>query len=112
MDYNNLGKNIKMARVEKDMTQEQLAKIIGCSTVFISEIEKAKKRPSLETLHKISIALGIGTDELFYGKTSPLESAQIQTINTLLANKTPKELSLARQMLETLFANLENEKLK
>lgn len=108
MDYAFLGKNIKLARIEKNFTQEQLAQQIGCSTVFISEIEKAKKRPSLETLHKISMALDVGTDELFYGKTSPIESSQMMRITELLNNRTPKELSLARQLLEVLFQNLDN----
>lgn len=108
MDYAFLGKNIKLARIENNFTQEQLAQQIGCSTVFISEIEKAKKRPSLETLHKISMALGVGTDELFYGKTSPIESSQMMRITELLNNRTPQELSLARQLLEVLFQNLDD----
>ncbi len=108
MDYAFLGKNIKLARIEKNFTQEQLAQQIGCSTVFISEIEKAKKRPSLETLHKISRALDVGTDELFYGKASPIESSQMMRITELLNNRTPKELSLARQLLEVLFQNLDD----
>ncbi len=109
MDYAFLGKNIRLARIEKNFTQEQLAQQIGCSTVFISEMEKAKKRPSLETLHKISVALGVGTDELFYGKSSPIESAQMMRITELLNNRTPKELALARQLLEVLFQNLDED---
>ena len=110
MDYVFLGKNIRLARVEKNMTQEQLAQLIGCSTVFISEIEKAKKRPSLETLHKISVSLGVGTDELFYGKSSPIESAQLMRITEMLNKRTPQELSMVRQLLEVLFQNLDSTK--
>lgn len=103
MNYEVLGRHIKLARVAKDYTQEKLAQLIGCSTVFISEIEKGKKRPSLETLHRISVELGVGIDELFYGKACPIESSQMNCINTILSNRSVEELATIRQLLELLY---------
>lgn len=110
MNYELLGQNIRRARIDKKMTQEVLASQIGCSTVFISEIEKAKKRPSLETLQKISLSLQVGIDDLFYGKQSPVESSQVSVINNLLRDRTTAELALARELLEVLFRSLDAQK--
>ena len=107
MDYNELykalGKRIKLARVAKDYTQEALAKQVGCSTVFISEIEKGTKRPSIETLHRISTKLKIGMDELFYGTETPMESVTMNSINTILSKRSCEELTTILKLLKVLY---------
>ncbi len=57
MDAKKLGKKIKLARVENDMTQVQLAEAIGAMQRSISRYETGMSLPSLETLEKISKAL-------------------------------------------------------
>lgn len=57
MDAKKLGKKIKLARVEHDMTQVQLAEAIGAMQRSISRYETGMTLPSLETLEKISKAL-------------------------------------------------------
>lgn len=78
MDYKLLGKNIKETRKSLKMTQEQLAEKIEVSTVFISQIESGARKPSLETVYKISIALNIKIDTLInknfdYEKTEDID---------------------------------------
>lgn len=53
MDAKKLGKKIKLARVEKDMTQEDLAKAIQAMQKSISSYETGQAIPTLETLEKI-----------------------------------------------------------
>jgi transcriptional regulator with XRE-family HTH domain len=57
MDAKKLGKKIKLARVEQDMTQEQLAGLIGAMQKSISRYETGTSLPSLITLEKIAKAL-------------------------------------------------------
>ncbi len=57
MDAKKLGKKIKLARVENDMTQADLAKAINALQKGISRYETGIALPSLETLEKISKAL-------------------------------------------------------
>jgi transcriptional regulator with XRE-family HTH domain len=57
MDAKKLGKRIKLARVENDMTQGQLARAIGAMQKSISRYETGTSIPSLETLEKIAKAL-------------------------------------------------------
>lgn len=57
MDPKKLGKKIKIARIEKDMTQGDLAKATQTQQKAISRYETGLSLPSLETLMKIAKAL-------------------------------------------------------
>lgn len=57
MDAKKLGKRIKLARVEKDMTQAGLAEATGILQKNISRYETGQALPTLETLEKIVKAL-------------------------------------------------------
>jgi len=57
MDRQKLGKKIKLARVELDLNQTQLAKKINAKQKSISRYETGASLPSIETLVKIAKAL-------------------------------------------------------
>ena len=57
MDTNKLSKRIKLARVELDLTQIQLAQIINTQQKSISRYETGASVPSIETLLKITKVL-------------------------------------------------------
>ena len=57
MDTKKLGKKIKLARVEADLTQIQLAQKVKAKQKSISRYETGASLPSLETLVKIAKAL-------------------------------------------------------
>lgn len=57
MDAKKLGKKIKIARIELDMNQTDLADKIGAKQKSISRYETGLSMPSIETLMKISKAL-------------------------------------------------------
>ena len=54
MDAKKLGKKIKLARVELDMTQADLAQVTEIMQKSISRYENGLSLPSLETLEKIA----------------------------------------------------------
>ena len=57
---------MKLARVEKDLSQEQLAKVIGVTRQTINMIEKGKYNPSLSLCLEICWALDRKLDDLFW----------------------------------------------
>ena len=57
MDAKKLGKKIKLARVEHDLTQVQLAKKIKAKQKSISRYETGASMPTIETLVRIAKAL-------------------------------------------------------
>ena len=60
------NKKLKLARIEKDLTQEDLAEIVGVSRQTISLIETGKYNPSLNLCIAICKALNKTLDDLFW----------------------------------------------
>ena len=56
---------IRELRVVKNMTQEDLAEIIGVSRQTINAIEKEKFDPSLPTAFKLSKLFELSIEEIF-----------------------------------------------
>lgn len=67
LNFRIIGRRIKEIRLQKQITQEVLAEWIDVSPTYISHIERAKKRVSLEALVKISGAFEITVDQLLNG---------------------------------------------
>ena len=57
MDAKKLGKKIKLARIELDLTQTQLAEKINSKQKSISRYETGASLPSIRTLVKIAKVL-------------------------------------------------------
>ncbi|MET3320350.1 UNVERIFIED_ORG: putative transcriptional regulator [Peribacillus simplex] len=57
---------LKLARVEKDLSQDELAKIVGVSRQTIGLIESGKYNPSLSLCIGICIALSRTLNDLFW----------------------------------------------
>ncbi|MBD5149453.1 MAG: helix-turn-helix transcriptional regulator [Oscillibacter sp.] len=64
--YDTIRRNIRRYRREKGLTSAQLAEMVDLSHDFIRQIESEKVRYnfSVETFYKISVALGVGMDQL------------------------------------------------
>jgi len=57
---------IREVRVDKKMSQSELARKAGISQSYLSELESNKKSPTLRQLCKIANALGVHPGELVY----------------------------------------------
>jgi DNA-binding XRE family transcriptional regulator len=53
-----LGQAIKQARQERNLTQEQLGRLVGVQKAQISKIENSVKNARFETIMKVFEALG------------------------------------------------------
>lgn len=66
---NDIGLRIKQLRLEKSLTQMELAKLLGCAQNTIAEWEKRENRsPGKELLKKLSNILEVPTDYILEGK--------------------------------------------
>jgi transcriptional regulator with XRE-family HTH domain len=68
-----LGKNLKLFRGRKAMSQAALAENAGISIPFLSDIERGNKWPYMETLVKLAHALNIEPYELLKPEDMPID---------------------------------------
>lgn len=60
-----LGGAIKQARLERQISQEELALLAGVDRSYLGRVERGDNNPATLTLVKIAAALGISVAELF-----------------------------------------------
>ncbi len=60
-----LGKRIRNYRTTLGLSQEKLAELSGCHHTYIGQIERGEKNATIESIEKISTALGVSLSKLF-----------------------------------------------
>lgn len=58
------SRNLKYYRIKENLRQEDLAEKVGLTDKYISDLERAKFSPSLETIEKLAYSLNISPDLL------------------------------------------------
>lgn len=79
-----IGSNIKLYRKQKGLTQKQLAEKIGTTDSAITRYESDSREPSIETITKIAVALGVPVSKLIEDNTFNLTDSDDETIDFYL----------------------------
>jgi len=98
-----LGQKIRDKREAFNLTQRELAKVIGITPQHLSLVEQGKKAPSVALLVKLAEKLGVSIDYLVSGKATQGEIV----LDPILAIKADKTLTLkAKRALIALVEEL------
>jgi len=92
IDYRDMGKRIKKARIQAGLSQEKLAEAADVGITHVSHIENGKTIPSVMVLIKIMNRLSISPDELFCGYTEQAQPALLRETADILQDCTAEEL--------------------
>jgi transcriptional regulator with XRE-family HTH domain len=65
-----IGPRLRHIRLEKGFTMETLAAAVGLDKGFLSRLERGTKRPSVETVLRLSAALDVPVGQLFGEQTT------------------------------------------
>lgn len=82
-----IGSNIRNARMQRNITQEDLAERLFITRQAVSSYETGRTRPDIEMLIKIAEALDTDTNTLLYGppQTAETNKAKNQLIGGVIA---------------------------
>lgn len=98
-----LGRNLRRIRTEQNLTIEQLAERVGISTTFYSNLECGNKMMSVETLWKLTDALGVGSDALMQG---PEPDERQKRIGSLLRDQPEENLVFIERLIRLCVNDL------
>lgn len=75
VDFKLVGKRVREVRTQQGLSQAELAELANVTPQYISHVETAKKKASLQALVDIANGLGITLDELLSGNlmSNPVE---------------------------------------
>ena len=98
MDINfaKVGARIQMIRKEKDLSQEQLAMLIGVSKGHLGHVEAGSKNPSAEMLINIAAALEVPVDTLLSDLAIPHQ--EMEGLQDLMGGCTNAEHSIISEL--------------
>ena len=106
VDKISLGNRIKTARLEKGYTQNTLAQCAGVSNVYLGEIERGLKMPSLNSFIKIIQALDISADYILRDEVASGERYVYDELADKMRDLTPKQRKTATDILDGYLKNL------
>ena len=88
-----LGQRIRNYRTAKGLSQEKLAELAGCHPTYIGQLERGEKNATIESIDKISAALGVSLSRLFEKLESQEDDAHNIPLECyeFLASKTKAE---------------------
>lgn len=64
----NIGKKVRLARTQANLSQEELAEKAGVHRTFIGMVERGERNISVYALYKILFAMNISMDKFFAEK--------------------------------------------
>jgi transcriptional regulator with XRE-family HTH domain/quercetin dioxygenase-like cupin family protein len=71
----NLGNRLRQARLEAQLSLREMARRLGVSPSFVSQLENGKSQPSVATLYSLAQLLDVSIDRLFEPGTPAPEVA-------------------------------------
>lgn len=98
VNYEDVGNKIRERRNFLKVTQENLANDINVSASFISDIENGRRKMSLETMIKISIALKTSLDYFVLNNVK-----DIKTKNNIKFDELKNILETVDEKKESIF---------
>ncbi len=113
LNYKELGKRIKIARIKADMTQEKLADTMGLSPSHMSNIETGTTRVSLTALVNIANTLSVTVDDLLYDSVIHARPQLERDIQQIVDDCNDYELRVVKEVTQSVVDALgANEKLR
>ena len=107
MDKAALGKTLRQTRLEKGYSQHALAAKAGLGNVYLGEIERGLKMPSLNSFIKIIEALDTSADYVLRGELTSGKEYIYDEITQKLKNLTPQQRKTAGDILDAYLRNLD-----
>lgn len=106
IDYEKLGKRIQYIRKSRSKTQEDLASETNLSREYISLIEIAKRKPTINSLVKIANALEVSADDLLADSLKHPTSVYNSRMHQLILDCNETEEKILIEMLKHMKAVL------
>lgn len=106
MDKAALGQKLRQARLDKGYTQQSLSEKADIGEVYLSEIERGLKMPSMNLFIKLITALDISADYILRDEVPTCKDFVYDELTQKLDSLTPKQRKTAADILDAYIRNL------
>ena len=102
LDYTIIGQRLRKARLDKRMTQENLAEKIDVSVAFLSRIERGLSHINLKRLSQICAILDVTEGFILNGTSSTSDQYLISEFNDILTKCPARKQKLIYKIAKTI----------
>lgn len=111
-DYDVIGRRIKQCRLNRNMTQEELADEINISIAFLSRVERGNSHLNLRRLTQIAEVLKVSPGYLLTGSNTTSKDYLKEDFKAILDRCSPEQQKLIYEISElvskTKFESVNN----
>ena len=107
-EYEQIGARIRNARIERKMSQAELAAKANISLPHISSIELGKTKMLLSTFTRVIEALQVSADSILRANVPTVTSMYASEIAELFEDCTPSELESLKSIIKNLKTTMRN----
>lgn len=102
IDYTLVGERLRKARLEKKLTQENLAEELDVSVAFLSRLERGSSHINLKRLHQLCELLDTSEGYILSGASQDSKEYLKQDFKTLLDKCTPAKQKLIYNVVKAI----------
>ncbi|MBE7438174.1 MAG: helix-turn-helix transcriptional regulator [Spirochaetales bacterium] len=103
-------KRLRLARLQKDLSQGKLAELASLHFNQISRYEKGVSQPSAESIEKLARILDVSSDYLINGETRNGARADIEDMELLQLFKTASKFSDEdKKIIKRILSSIANQ---
>ena len=102
LDYNLIGQRIRQRRIEKKLTQENVAEYLDISVSYVSRVERAAVKISLETLVRIAVYLDVSPAFLIDGTVTVSEGYLQSELAEVVSGFSAEQISLLLDIAQAI----------
>ncbi len=102
LDFKKIGSRIQQYRLKNNLTQTELAELIGTNQKHLSRIEAGYHRSTLDTIVAISRSLHISVDSLIADFEDSTDESTLKLILDEIRGMSPRQLEMLRENIKTI----------
>ena len=112
IDYTDIGQRIKQKRIEKGLTQEKLAELVGVGPSHMSHLESGKTVASLDVFIALCNVLECSADELLCREITVDQPLLNNWLTSLVADCDASEVKIISDTVVTLKHTLRKNRMQ
>lgn len=97
-----LGSAIREARIQKHLSQEELAEKVGITPTHMKHIESEHRKPSIDVLYRIVRTINLSLDDLFFPEESDSQE-ELRKVERLLRQCNMKQLHVVYAAMNAML---------
>ena len=107
MDKETIGRRIREQRKKRQLTLEKFSDSVGIGMVYLGEIERGLKMPSMNTFIKIINELDISADILLRDEVNAAKPYVLNEITERMKDLTPLQLKMVADVFDAMLENID-----